>query len=212
MAGLTGTQIKTTYGDVLQLGNGGAGITTSLQTIADGLGNVTALQLSTTAVGLPSAVSGPTGADLIITEPSGHDLIFKSGTTECARYKNGGGTTIANGNFILNNGVSFIGSSRVNNVGGSNVNNYSPGAAWFQRWSASAGINVTGMVAGVDGETRMLVNVGTQTITLTNQDAASTAANQWLTTTGASLLLAANKIALAIYDGSTGAWRVTLLP
>lgn len=48
MAGLTGTKIKDTYGDCLQLNNGGAGVTGSLQTVKDGLGNATSFQLSST--------------------------------------------------------------------------------------------------------------------------------------------------------------------
>lgn len=48
MAGLTGTKIKDTYGDCLQLNNGGAGVTGALQTIRDGLGNATSFQLSST--------------------------------------------------------------------------------------------------------------------------------------------------------------------
>ena len=93
-----------------------------------------------------------------------------------------------------------------------NTNNYAPGAGGFQRWTSSAAINVTGMAAGLAGEVRRIINVGTNTITLTNQDSNSTAANRWLTTTGASLALAANKIALAVYDATTAAWRVSLLP
>lgn len=49
---LTGTKIKNTYGDVLQLGNSGAGVTSSLQTVRDGLGNATALQLSTVSASI----------------------------------------------------------------------------------------------------------------------------------------------------------------
>jgi hypothetical protein len=79
-----------------------------------------------------------------------------------------------------------------------NTNNYAPSIGIWQRWNASTPINVTGMVAGVDGESRYIRNVGTNTITLTNQDSASTST--------------ANKIALAIYDATTAAWCVTVFP
>jgi hypothetical protein len=92
------------------------------------------------------------------------------------------------------------------------ANNYAPGAGQWQRWNASTPVNVTGMVAGQPGESRTIANVGTSAITLTNQDAASTAANRWLTTTGADIVLGANKLAWAIYDATTAAWRVSLLP
>lgn len=92
------------------------------------------------------------------------------------------------------------------------TNNYAPGVGLWQRWNASTPVNVTGMVAGQAGERRTIANVGSSTITLTNQDAASTAANRWLTTTGADIALAANRMAWAIYDATTAAWRVSLLP
>lgn len=47
MGALTGTQIKATYGDVLQLGNAGAGVTASVLNVVDGLGNATAFSMST---------------------------------------------------------------------------------------------------------------------------------------------------------------------
>jgi hypothetical protein len=92
-----------------------------------------------------------------------------------------------------------------------NTNNYSPGRGLFQRWSASAPFNVTGLSAGLDGEIRLVWNVGTQAITLTNLDAASSAANQWATTTGAPLVLAASGGAIAQYDSTSQKWRVGLL-
>lgn len=52
----TGTQIQTTYGDGMQLGNSGAGILTTEQQVRDGLGTGTALYLSTTTVKAIGAV------------------------------------------------------------------------------------------------------------------------------------------------------------
>ncbi len=46
----TNTEIEVTYGDGIQLGNSGGGITTVVQNVRDALGNVTALWLSTTTV------------------------------------------------------------------------------------------------------------------------------------------------------------------
>lgn len=106
----------------------------------------------------------------------------------------------------------FAFTAKTNSLGSSNLNDYSAGVGWFQRWTAGAAIEVTGMVAGQDGEQRMIVNHGTNTITLRHQSSSSTAANRWLCTTGADLALAADKIALAIYDATTARWRVTLLP
>ena len=92
------------------------------------------------------------------------------------------------------------------------TNNYAPGVGMFQRWTSDASRNVTGMVAGVDGEMRYVWNVGAQNIVLTHQDAASTAANRWLSSTGANLTLSPDKCAMCMYDATTQRWRVTLLP
>jgi hypothetical protein len=91
-------------------------------------------------------------------------------------------------------------------------NNYSPSVGLFQRWSSDASRNVTGVVAGVDGETRFVWNVGTQNIVLQNENASSTAANRMTTSTGADLTLSANKCALMMYSTTTSRWLVTLLP
>lgn len=92
-------------------------------------------------------------------------------------------------------------------------NNYDPGAGIFQCWSSDASRNVTGMVAGQHGETRFIWNEGAQNIVLQNENASSTAANRWLTSTGADLTWAANKMVIAQYRaGSINRWRVVLLP
>lgn len=91
-----------------------------------------------------------------------------------------------------------------------NVDNYSPGSNMFQRWSSDASRNVTGMVApSFDGERREIWNVGSQNIVLMN-DVTSTAANRFLTTTGADLTLLPGKCAIARYDLTTQRWRVYL--
>ena len=93
-----------------------------------------------------------------------------------------------------------------------NTDNYNPGTARHLRLSASSAVNLTGIVAGVDGQELFIWNVGTtNTITLKHQ-VTSTAANQFFTTTGADLALAAGKCAIAMYDGTTSRWRVSLLP
>lgn len=88
-----------------------------------------------------------------------------------------------------------------------NTNDYSPGAGLFQRWASTGSFNVTGMVAGIDGERRTIINVGSNNITLTNQDTNSAAANRWLTSTGANITLGANGATTVIYDTTTARWR-----
>lgn len=52
MATLTGTQIANTYKQLLQVGSGNNGLTASVQTVQDGQGNNSALQLSQSAVNI----------------------------------------------------------------------------------------------------------------------------------------------------------------
>ena len=52
MATLTGTQIANTYKQLLQVGSGNSGLTASVQTVQDGQGNNSALQLSQSAVNI----------------------------------------------------------------------------------------------------------------------------------------------------------------
>lgn len=89
-------------------------------------------------------------------------------------------------------------------------NNYNPGTGWFQRWSSDASRNITGLVAGVDGQIIEIWNIGSQNIVLQNENASSTAANRFTTSTGADLTLAASKCAKARYDATSARWRAYL--
>lgn len=96
-----------------------------------------------------------------------------------------------------------------------NTDNLVLTGAGVQRLSASAGYNLTGIAppsggAHVSGRVLYLTNVGSFTITLKHQ-VTSTATNQFLCTTGADLALAANGMAICIYDNTTQRWRVALL-
>lgn len=96
----------------------------------------------------------------------------------------------------------------------SNQDNYNPGgSSWFQRWSTDASRNVTGMVftaAQVDGQTHRVWNVDAQNIVLQHQNASSTAANRFISSTAADLTLAPNKYADFVYDGTQSRWLVAL--
>ena len=92
----------------------------------------------------------------------------------------------------------------------SDQNNYAPGTGWFIRLTSDASRNLTGLVAGVDGQIAEIWNVGAQNIVLVNESASSTAANRFTTSTGADLTLSANKCAQARYDNASARWRVHL--
>ena len=142
----------------------------------------------------------------------GNDIVFQVNGSEQGRWAHGSALNVFTG-LRVRNGGAFIGDNNNHtSLGGSNLNDFSNGKSLNSRWSASGAISITGMVAGSDGETRFIWNIGSNTITLTNQDASSAAANRWTTTTGGSLSLAQNKCVLAMYDNTNTTWRVTLLP
>ena len=70
--------------------------------------------------------------------------------------------------------------------------------------------NVTGLSAGQDGQLAEIWNVGSNNIVLQNENASSTAANRFTTSTGADLTLTAGKCAIARYDTTSTRWRVYL--
>lgn len=73
------------------------------------------------------------------------------------------------------------------------------------RVSASLAINITGLNAGNDGSIISLQNIGTFNITLTNEDAASAAANRFAL--GANLVLTPELAVLLRYDAVSSRWR-----
>lgn len=91
---------------------------------------------------------------------------------------------------------------------GASQNNYDiadAGAAAVHRLTASTPINITGIVGGVAGRVISLINIGTNTITLTNEDANSTAANRFAL--GANLAITGSNAVTLWYDGTSSRWR-----
>lgn len=89
-----------------------------------------------------------------------------------------------------------------------NQNNYSLTNLGVQRLSSDAARNITGIVAASNGSRRMLINVGSFNITLQHENAGSTAANRFLCSTGADIVLSPNQAADIWYDISSSRWRV----
>lgn len=91
-----------------------------------------------------------------------------------------------------------------------NNNNYalSSDYATFRVSGDPANSVVTGMSGGAAGRRVRFVHVGGGTITISNQDANSQAANRFLDPGGASPVLTGNHIADFEYDASTSAWRI----
>jgi len=91
-------------------------------------------------------------------------------------------------------------------------NDYAPGTDRVQRWSSDASRTVTGMVAGASAEERIIINGGSFDIVFAHQSASSTAANRFLSTTGANITLGADAMLFALYDATTLRWRISKLP
>jgi len=87
-------------------------------------------------------------------------------------------------------------------------NNYSVGQAQLWRLSTDALRTITGLADGGAGATRMIVNVGANTLRLGHQNAGSLAANRIICPGGVNLDLGPDGTATLIYDNTTDRWRV----
>lgn len=97
---------------------------------------------------------------------------------------------------------------------GANQNNYTGFAGGgVVRLTSSGAFNITGAVAPTNSraQQKYIYNVGANNITLKHQDTNSTAANRFLNTTSADLVLSADQGALCNYDTVTTRWRCNKL-
>ena len=89
------------------------------------------------------------------------------------------------------------------------ANDYAGLTGDIHRMSSSSAVNITGIAAGVSGEAKLLVNVGTFAITLKHQSASSTAANRLIVPwAGDYVMDASGGAALIVYDATDSRWRV----
>ena len=95
---------------------------------------------------------------------------------------------------------------------GANTPDLALNSSAFQRLSASAAYNLTGIAppataSHTDGRLIWLYNVGSFNITLKHSQT-STAGNQFVNEGGGDIVLGPNRVAQAIYDTTTAKWRV----
>lgn len=89
-----------------------------------------------------------------------------------------------------------------------NTNDYAPtgfSTAAVLRLSSDAPRNITGLAAGTSAREVRILNIGAQDIVLTNNDAASSAANRFLL--GANVTLNPSEGIVIWYDATSGGWR-----
>jgi hypothetical protein len=145
---LTGTQIETTYGDLLQLGNSGGGVTGSMLPVRDGLGTATSFVLSGTAAKFTGTleVVGALTLDVDLTVPNG-----------------GTGAVTFTAYAVLCGGTTATGAVQsVASVGTSGQVLTSNGAGALPSFQAAAGQgNLTGPITSVGLATAVASQTGT---------------------------------------------------
>lgn len=144
---------------------------------------------------LPNATTTTLGGVIV-----GTGLSVSSGTVSLAAHasthQTGGSDAVAN---VVNSPSQIT----------ANQNDYTLPSADIVRLDANAARDITGFTAGTSGQSVLLVNVGTNAITLKHQNTSSTAANRivipWA---GDYVLDASGGSAVLVYDSTTSRWRV----
>jgi hypothetical protein len=89
----------------------------------------------------------------------------------------------------------------------SNQDDYDPGSEMIWRLSTDASRDITGILAGSNGQLRLVVNQGGNDIVLKHQDASSSAANRFYLKGFADVTLSTRSAIWIWYDGATARWR-----
>lgn len=90
----------------------------------------------------------------------------------------------------------------------SDQNDYNPGTGNIVRLSSDAARNITGLVAGSDGQIKLLQNVGSFLITLKHENASSAETNRFTVPWAGDCIIAADYSVLIVYDATTNRWRI----
>ena len=165
-------------------------------------------------LGEARSINAPRSRALFVANANG-TLVYGNFFAESA------GTTVADVSFgnsaaggtsggidVLTGGLSFR--SYTTEVLAANTNNWAPTDAgtrfWFRISSSVGNLNLTGLTTGWDGRLVVIHNVDTvDTITLTDEDVLSTAANRFALP--AALALPPDGCAILRYDGTSQRWR-----
>jgi len=90
-----------------------------------------------------------------------------------------------------------------------NQNNYNPGTSRYYRLTTDASRTITGLsISQLSGQECEIWNVGSNNLVLAHQSTSSTAANRFISVSGADVTIAPEGIALLRYDGVSSRWRV----
>jgi hypothetical protein len=86
--------------------------------------------------------------------------------------------------------------------------NLDVGNAVIVRFNAEIDIVLSGLVAGTDGQVKMIYNASANTVTLLQNSASSTAGNRFFVYNAGPYTLAPNSGVTVVYDATSGYWRV----
>lgn len=184
-------------------GTGGATAQSSSVTLDDS-GNIT-----TTGTVKSTLFQAPNGSDTILkTAAGGGDLKIQNAFSEPALQ-------FGDNRRVKVNALTYL-STRPAQIT-ANQNDYALGNANTTKiyLNSDAARNVTGIAStlgvgatNTDDMFHILINNGSFAITLKHEDAASSAANRLLNSTGADIVLAANQAVEIHYDATAARWRV----
>ena len=181
-------------------------ISTAAQAALNGKAALNHTHDATAISGLaPIATTGNAGDLAAGTVPAGRLPVATAATLGAVRQ----GTNISiDGTGVLSaiNSAAYAVSQQ---APATSQNDFNPGSAPVVRLVPSTTLNITGLVAGTDGQMRVLYNAGSNTVSLIHNSPSSTAGNRFfLYNSAASYVLLPNCGVTLVYDATSQCWRV----
>lgn len=176
----------------------------------NGKGLITAVSHATCTPAIGSITGLGTGVGTWLATPSSANLasaLTDETGTGAAMF---GTAPTVSGLFNVSGAIKYSTQSAPSQIT-SNQNDYNPSSVVCATSTtllinSDAARDITGLAGGVAGCVMMLVNNGSQTITLKEASASSTAANRF--STGGDIALAASASVTLLYDGTASRWRM----
>ncbi len=140
-------------------------------------------------------VQNASGTSLFTVDTSGTTISVQAATTVSANL------TITNaGSLYLQKATDYSTTGSTNDV--------NLGTASLVRLTGASAQTITGISGGADGRVLTIINAGSNTATMSNSSASSSAANRILTGTATDLTLNPDASMTLVYDAGASRWRV----